>query len=97
MALTLSDITFNPLRSVTSHRGLTWSRLILSFNDPESDCFPSVELTLLQTSTPDTTIAAIEREATYRAKTILRAALDVLEKQDVASLVDSQVNRDEGD
>lgn len=90
MALSLYEVTFNPLRSITTHRELVWSRMMLSFKDSESDCFPLVELTLLQTARPETTIAELEREGTDRAKTILRAALAALEERDVTSILQKQ-------
>jgi hypothetical protein len=88
MALEYDRITFNPARQKAVRRDLVWSRLILNFKDTETDHHPSIELTLLQTMRPETTISAIESEATDHAKTILRAALSVLEENDVTSLLD---------
>lgn len=87
MALEFDSVTFNPARQTAGRRDLVWSRLILSFKDTDTDHQPVVELTLLQTMRPETTISAIEREATDRAKTILRAALALLEESDVTSLL----------
>ena len=94
MALEFHEASFGPLTSYTTYRDLAWSRLILSFKDADSECFPSIELTLLQPAASGATISELERQATDRAKTILRAALDLLEASDVTSILDKQAARD---
>jgi hypothetical protein len=93
MTLKFNSIIFNPLSGVATRRDISWSRLRLSFKDTDADCNPSIELSLLQTAKPGTTIAELESEGRERAKTILRAALDLLEANDITSLLDEEARR----
>ena len=52
MTLKFNSIIFNPLSGVATQRDISWSRLRLSFKDTDTDCNPSIELSLLQTANP---------------------------------------------
>jgi hypothetical protein len=99
MAFELDGFYFLPGHGKTNSRDLIWSRMSLTFKDRELDPShtPSIALSLLQTMRADTTIAELESAATDRAKSILRAALDALEANDVTTLLNKQVERDKAD
>jgi len=93
MALTLRSVSFNALQRNGPGRNRSWATLFISFDDSETECCPSVELTLLQTANPDTTIADLEREATEQAKVVLQQALKALETGGITSLVNQQFEK----
>jgi len=97
LALNFKEITFDALRGKAGLKDRAWSKMVLTFTDTETDHAPSIALVLLQTARPETTIGELEREATGLAKTILREALNLIEAQDVTSLVQGQAARDEED
>ena len=86
MTLEFSKIDFDGIGKTAGSPTLMWSHLLLAFRDTENDHHPSVELTLLLTRRPETTIAELELEARDRAKTILKEALAVVEANDLAAL-----------
>jgi hypothetical protein len=97
VAYKFKDIGFNSSVRPTNDRNLVWSNLFLHFTDVELDYYPSVELHLVLPVGPDVTIRELENLATDRAKTILRAALDLLEGDNVTGLLDSQAAQQKAD
>jgi hypothetical protein len=93
--LDVYDFEFNHSHAKGPRPGLVWSNLKLGFTDSETQTVPSVEIGLPQTIDANKTIAELEAEASDLAKTILRAALSLIEEKGVTALMKEQFERDE--
>ncbi len=86
MKLQFEGIDLSGIGGKTASPDLTWANLTVQFKDIDTDYTLAVETSLLLRKLPETTIAALESEARDQTKTILKAALALLEENDVASL-----------
>lgn len=97
MTLDFHSVVSSGINERSADPNLMWWSLEISFKDTVLDNTPSVAFCLPVGRTPETTIAAIDREARDRAKTILREALALLEANDVEQLRNMEKAREQRD
>ncbi|MGO4684614.1 hypothetical protein [Hyphomicrobium sp. 2TAF46] len=88
MKLEFHDLEFDKIGRRTNDPSRMWGYVTVKFYDTDRQHVVSTEVCCSLSKTPTTTISEIEAEALTQTKSILKHTLELLEKGDLATLME---------